>query len=61
MHLHKWLPWSDPVATYNSGHKQQWRVCEKCNKAQKRTMWWDHQTSVGQVVFAVKQSRGEDQ
>lgn len=55
---HRWLQWSDPVETY-SGYKQQWRVCSCCNKAQFRTLRWDKQTALSQVVKSVKQSRGE--
>lgn len=55
---HSWARWSDPVDTYNTGHKQQWRVCQHCNKAQFHTLLWDKQTSVGEVLKAVKQSQG---
>ena len=51
--LHKWSKWSNPVETYNTGHKQQWRVCEKCNKAEFRTLGWDKQTSISSVETAV--------
>lgn len=50
---HKWLPWSDPIQTYSSGHKQQWRVCAHCNKAQFRTLWWDKQSSVSDIHKAI--------
>ena len=51
--FHKWSKWSDPVATYNTGHKQQWRVCEHCNKAQHTTLRWDHQTSLTAILAAI--------
>lgn len=51
---HKWSRWADPVQTYNSGRKQQWRVCEKCNKATFRTLWWDHQTDLTAALNSIK-------
>jgi hypothetical protein len=55
--FHRWLRWSDPVLTSNSGHKQQWRVCEHCNKAQFRTLWWDKQTALEFVRAAIASTR----
>lgn len=55
--FHKWSPWSDPVQTYNNGHKQQWRTCLHCNKASFRTMWWDKMTSISLVSAAIEQAR----
>ena len=47
MHIfHDWLPWARPIATYNTGHKAQWRVCKTCGKAQVRTLRWDKQCNV---------------
>lgn len=56
--FHKWSRWSDPVQTYNHGHKQQWRVCEHCNKAQFRTLRWDNQTMLTSVLDAIKSLQG---
>lgn len=53
IHFHKWSAWSNPVPTYNGGHKQQWRVCTTCNYAKFRTLKWDHQTSVKNILDAV--------
>lgn len=55
--FHRWTPWSDPVQTYEGGYKQQWRVCQHCNKATFRTLRWDKQTSITVVGAAVDQSR----
>ena len=54
---HKWLPWGNPIDTYNEGHKAQWRVCEKCNLAQRRILGWDGITSATAVVASIKPSR----
>lgn len=59
MHLHKWLAWSNPITTYNTGRKQQWRVCKICNKAQFRTLGWDEQTSVNAVNGALQPTKQE--
>ena len=56
-HFHKWTPWSDPVQTLNGGHKQQWRVCQHCNKAVFRTLSWDKQTTITAVHASVERSR----
>jgi hypothetical protein len=56
--IHKWMRWSDPIKTYES-NKQQWRVCKNCNKAEFRTLAYDKQPSISDVIEAVKQSRGE--
>lgn len=55
--FHKWLPWSDPIQSGNSGHKQQWRVCKHCNKAQFRTLFWDKQSSIQAVIAALNKTR----
>lgn len=52
---HNWLRWSNPVQTYD-GNKQQWRVCEYCNKAQFRTLRWDRQTPLQSVLTAIKET-----
>jgi hypothetical protein len=54
-HFHKWSPWSKPIATYSS-RKQQWRVCQICNKAEFHTLSWDHQALINDVVLATEQS-----
>lgn len=53
-HIHKYSKWSDPVETYNSGNKQQWRCCTVCNKADFSTLWWDRQTSLVTVLAALR-------
>ena len=58
-HFHDWMKWTDPIQSGNSGHKQQWRVCAVCNKAQFRTLWWDKQTPLGQIISALKLVRAE--
>lgn len=60
-HIHTWSKWSDPVATYNSGHKQQWRVCTTCNKASFRTLDWDKQTSEADVTKAILTAKAKEQ
>lgn len=55
---HKYGKWSDPIQTHNSGHKQQWRVCQHCNKAQFRTLRWDTQSYLRDVLDALKTARG---
>lgn len=52
-HFHTYGKWSDPIPTSNSGHKQQWRVCTKCNKAQFRTLCWDEQVNLTSVLSAI--------
>lgn len=51
---HKWSRWSDPIHTRNSGHKQQWRTCEHCNKAQFRTLRWDYQSALDAILKAIR-------
>lgn len=56
MHIfHKWSKWSDPISTYCSAGKQQWRVCTKCNKADFKTLRWDKQSRLKDVLTATKQ------
>lgn len=55
-HWHKWRPWSDPIPTLNTGHKQQWRSCQICNKAQFRTLDWDKQSNPTDVIAALEKS-----
>lgn len=55
-HFHKWAPWSQPILTGNGGHKQQWRVCAACNKAELRTLKWDGQSKVEEVNNACIES-----
>lgn len=55
-HFHDWSKWTDPITTYCS-NKQQWRVCEHCNKAQFRTLWWDKQTPLASILSALKELR----
>lgn len=52
--IHKWSKWSNPIDTYNSGKKQQWRVCEHCNKATFRTLRWDEQTTLTAIIDAIR-------
>ena len=54
---HTWMPWSDPIATYNSGYKQQWTVCSKCNEAKFRTMKWDEQSKLTDIHGAIMDVR----
>lgn len=56
IHWHQWTQWSDPVQT-GAAYKQQWRVCTHCNKAQFRTLRWDHQTSLHSVLEAIRAVR----
>lgn len=60
-HIHTWLPWSKPIATYKGGHKQQWRVCKDCNKAQFRTLQYDEQASIEDVNAAINETKIEQQ
>lgn len=53
---HKWSRWSDPIQTYD-GNKQQWRVCEHCNKAQFRTLGWDKLTDLSHILDALKRMK----
>lgn len=46
---HDWGKWSRPMATYNTGHKAQWRECKKCGLAKFRTLWWDKQVDAPQI------------
>lgn len=57
MHLHEWLPWSDPIPTYNAGKKQQWRVCKVCNKAKFRTLSWDQQVNPQLILQALGKTK----
>ena len=54
LHFHKYSKWSDPINTYDSGHKQQRRVCEVCNKAQFRAMRWDKQSALVIILESIK-------
>lgn len=54
---HTWLPWSDPIATYSGGRKQQWTVCSKCNKAKFRTLAFDEQSTIQDVHGAIMDVR----
>jgi hypothetical protein len=45
---HKWSKWSRPIVVYNA-HKQQWRSCIKCEKAQFRTLGYDKFADVKEV------------
>ena len=56
---HDWGKWSNPIDTYNSGHKQQWRVCENCGKAVFRTLKWDKQSNTTDVINALGLSQNE--
>jgi hypothetical protein len=49
---HKWKKWARPILAF-SGHKLQWRECEKCGKAQHRTLWWDGQCDVPDINAAL--------
>jgi len=55
MHIHKYTKWSEVIETYSNGHKQQWRVCKICNKADFRTLGWDKQTEIQKVVKAINE------
>lgn len=52
--IHKWSKWSNPIGTSNGGKKQQWRVCEHCNKAKFRTLRWDEQTILSAIIGAIR-------
>ena len=54
MHIHKYSKWSEVIETHNSGHKQQWRVCTTCNKADFRTLWWDSQTNIREIIRVIR-------
>lgn len=51
--IHAWSKWSRLVDAY-SGHKQQWRECTTCGKAQFRTLSWDKQSSLSQANQALQ-------
>lgn len=53
LHLHAYTAWSDPIET-QSGHTQQWRCCKECNKAQFRTLRWHGQTSLINILAAIR-------
>jgi hypothetical protein len=55
---HKWTKWSDPVQTYRSS-LQQWKVCEKCNKASFRNLSWHQQTALTTIIQAIAKAKGE--
>lgn len=60
IHWHQWSEWSDPVEAH-SGHKQQWRVCTHCNKAQFSTLDWDRLTPLQSVLEAIRAIRARGQ
>ena len=43
--IHKWTKWSMPIAVYDNV-KQQWKECEKCGKADFRTLPYDKSSSL---------------
>lgn len=47
--FHEWTVWSDPIVSF-TGRKQQWRCCTKCNKANFRSLRWDNQSDIKQVI-----------
>jgi hypothetical protein len=51
-HFCEYSKWSQPVETYNT-HKQQWRVCNHCNRAQFRTLGWDRQAPLTAILAAL--------
>jgi len=51
--LHKWSKWSDPIPTYDTGRKQQWRICTTCNKADFITLPWDKQVDLRCITEAI--------
>lgn len=55
--FHEYLPWSDPIQPYQGGYKQQWTVCKECNKAKHRTLGWDKQSVLSDVINALNQTR----
>ena len=57
LHFHNWNKWSDPINTYNTGHKQQWTVCSVCNKAKFRTLWWDDQSGLNAILEAIRKAQ----
>lgn len=59
--FHKWLPWGNLIDTGNGGHKQQWRVCSKCNKSQFRTLKWDEQCSVKDANDSILKTKNKDE
>jgi hypothetical protein len=56
-HFHDWNKWSDPIPTFDSGRKQQWKTCKVCNKAKFRTLWWDSQSSVSNILEALRKAQ----
>lgn len=55
---HKWSNWADPVTTY-TGHLQQWRYCEHCNKFDFRTLGWHNQTGLSNILQSIVKLRGK--
>lgn len=54
--FHKWLPWSKLLEGY-TGHKYQWRVCEKCGKAQVSPKMWDDQIKTAVANAAIDETK----
>jgi len=55
--FHDWNEWSDPIPTFSSCNKQQWTTCKVCNKAKFRTLWYDHTSSISNILEALKKVR----
>jgi hypothetical protein len=57
-HFHDWSKWSDPVRASVHGvfgyRKQQWKICKVCNKVKFRTLWWDGESNLGDVLEALR-------
>ena len=60
LHLCRYSKWGEPVGTYNNGHKQQWRACVVCNKAQFRTLRWDNQTTLTSVLHSLQSAFAQE-
>lgn len=55
--FHKWLPWSKLLRSYHGSHKQQWRVCAKCNTAQVKRLPDDDQVEVDAANAAIDETK----
>ena len=59
-HLCLYSKWGTPINTYETGHKQQWRSCVVCNKAQFRTLQWDKQAMLQSVLNSLQSAFAQE-
>jgi len=52
--FHDWSRWSLPSITYGSA-LHQWRVCNDCGKAQRRSLWWFDKSPVNHITTAIRE------